>query len=209
MPEISPIVVKAASGLAIDLLKTFVSTVRIHKTVSPAQVETKSCIVCQIHQHVVMANGYIRGIHSRLNEDGSVPLGLGGTIPQAREHLHDAMMEIPTVMGAHPSIDMACKRLSTLLPEIDQGLEHVATREDWELLLLKLEMAEDAAYSIPETVYRRDIQVPTEEPDPEKIVILSSSDKELLDLLKAMREGKLSRDQSREALDKLLGGTKS
>lgn len=202
LPE--PIRIKAVSGaldLAFRWIEGKIGSVDFSKAPSH-QAPDKPCTTCLIHQHVVLARGYIEGLRSRLNSDGSVPAGLGGTIPQAQDHLKEAMMEIPTVVGAHPAIDAACKKLSELLPDIMARLEYVNGVDEWDIVLEKLKLAEDVAYTIPETMYRR--EPVHQETTKDTIVVLKPEQKELLDLVSSIHNGELTDEEATTKLAAFL-----
>lgn len=200
-PAVTAKLVQIGTDTLFGFAQSWLSTVTVKKADSH-QDSTKPCHTCMIHQHVVLARGYIEGTYSRLNPDGSVPAGLGGSIVMAREHLVDAMVEIPEVIGAHPAIDSACKRLTELLPEILARSENIGTDQEWQLILTQLRQAESVAYTIPETVYRRE-PVKDKESD-DIIVVLSRADKEMLDLITQRREGKITEEQLKAQLSKLF-----
>lgn len=206
MSEITPKLAQAATGFVLDMAKTWISEIRVRKPVSPTKPESSGCTVCMIHQHVVLAHGYIEGLKSRLNPDGTIPAGLGGTIEMAREHVHEAMLEIPEIVGSHPTIDRACSSLTDLLPGIAVSLEDLRTQADWDYVLTQLQIAKDVAYSIPETIYRRDTNLPTETPESQTVVILSQSDKDLLETIRKAKAGEISGPDAKAHIAELLGG---
>ncbi|MDP3893906.1 MAG: hypothetical protein Q8Q44_21910 [Nocardioides sp.] len=199
--ELTAKVYSAFLDTGFRLFNDYLGTVRIRKPVSPPE-QKQGCNTCMIHQHVVLARGYVEGIYSRLNKDGSVPAGLGGTIPQARQHIKEAMMEIPSVMGTHPMIDVACKQLGEILPDVYARLENVQSKEEWELILGKLKLAENAAYSIPEAIYRR--EYPKPEDTTETIVLLKPEEKEVLSLIGQAKRGEIPASEARAKLAKIL-----
>lgn len=200
-PQVKAKAIEAGAGFLLRLFESTVSSLTLTKVVSPTE-EPKACSPCLIHQHVVLARGYIEGLHSRLHPDGTVPEGLGGTIAQSRTHLQDAMNEIPGIMGASPLIDTACRELSSLLPDIHTRLSYVHNMEEWDIVLGKLKTAENVAYAIPEALYRREPVASTAVPD-DKIVILSADDYKILELA---REASKGDPNARSEIQKLVGG---
>lgn len=193
--------VSAVTDLGFRMFEGWITNIQFNKPASP-QDDPKPCTVCLIHQHVVLARGYIEGLRTRLNPDGSVPAGLGGTIKQAQDHLKEAMMEIPSVVGAHPSIDTACQKLTELLPDCVARLEYIKGLDEWDIVLSKLKMAEDVAYAIPEALYRRE---PAQTPgSKDTIVVLKADEKELLDLLTKVRKNEISEEEAKVGLATFL-----
>lgn len=201
-PALVSKLVELGSTTAFRIFEGYVSNLSI-KHPEPESEPDTGCHTCEIHQHIVLAAGYMEGLYTRLNADKSIPAGLGGTIPLATSHLRDAMLEFPEVVGAHPAIDSACKQLSDIIPPLMARMENIKSDEDWTYILNKMSLAKDAAYSIPEAMYRRE---PNHTPEQEQIVvILSPDEKKMLDILKESREGVITKDEAKKQLSELTG----
>lgn len=158
--------------------------------------ESSGCITCSIYQEVALARAYVIDLQGKLLPDGSIPAGLGGTMHQAQTHVDVAMMQIPKVMGVHPTIDRACGQLSECLPDIYTRLEYVRGRDDLSTLALKLEHAGKVAYSIPEAMYRREeIAAPAQSAIYAEV--LTPEDREVLDFIRDLRKEGATEEEAR------------
>ena len=140
----------------------------------------------------------MEGLSTRLEPDGSVPPGLGGSIEQARQHLREAMTEIPEVMGAHPSIDVACRQLADILPATLARMTKIEGKSEWQVILTDLKHAENVAYAIPEAMYRRN--KPVMPKDEQVIVVLTPEQKEILDTFTAAQKGEITNEEAQKRL---------
>lgn len=197
--------IQAGTKFAIQSLQQWFISRPARKPVSQEQEES-SCTPCTIHQHLVLAHAYVRNLHIHLNADGSIPAGLGGTIQQARDHIHEASLEIPQVVGTHPTIDAACNTLASLLPDIYTRLQNIQSKEQWDEVLDLLAFAEDVSYDIPATVFRRDLTQPEPEFSQDVVAIIGESDRDLLNTIKKVRTGEMTRQEAVSYLGSLLGG---
>lgn len=200
-PTLIAKVFELGSNAVIKVFESHIASISVNKT-RTEESSTGECKTCFIYQHVALASAYMRDLHSRLNPDGSIPAGLGGTIKLSQSHLKDTMTEIPDVIGAHPTIDAACRRLADILPTLASRMNNIRDEDDWKFILRQMEIAEDAAYSIPESMYRRE---PAKDTAADSVVVvLSAKDKAMLDIVKSAREGKITRDEAKAQVSSLV-----
>lgn len=170
---------------------------------NPTQPPSTSCHFCEVHKNIVIANGYVRGLLPKLNPDGSIPAGLGGTMAQARDHVDQSLTELPQIIGLSPTIDESCMKLQAILPGLFISLMDVSSRQQLEDISARMNEAETIAYSIPEALYRR------EAPKLKSPMIIENSpltdeDRELLKELRSLRLGDKSKAEVAADLERML-----
>lgn len=167
----------------------------------PQEPESTGCYVCKVHEHISVANSLVQGLSKRLNPDGSIPSGLGGTLKIAQDHINEASEEIPHIMMIqNDKLQQACMKLAPMLVGLSIDLNFVSSRQELEAIAVQTQLAEDIAYAVPEAVYRR------EPPKQEEVrtITLSKSDAEILEAVRKIRENGHSKAESVEELNKLL-----
>jgi hypothetical protein len=83
-------------------------------------------------------------------------------------------------------------------------MENIRTPQEWDKVCSLLETARTAAYSIPESVYRRDNPEQQSQPQESHAVILEPEERALFDIIQQTREGKISESEGKATLAKML-----
>jgi len=120
----------------------------------PPHTESK-CISCTAHAEVGLAYVYLLGLAERCEDGKPIPNGLGGTLELARQHVGNAISQIPDIGSINPDTAKLSIELAEQLPDIERRLTNVTNGLEAKALRDDLKRALDTAYRIPEAVYCR------------------------------------------------------
>lgn len=118
----------------------------------------QGCPACQLYHKVAVADGLFRDISEACPADAeTVPAGYGGTIPQAREALEQAMEALPAIIARGGPVGKSAEEFQRGLQEMLPRLDYVANCQDAQDLAIGITDARRAAHAIAREWWRREI----------------------------------------------------